>query len=510
MDKKMTGKISAAIFIIAVFICIFSSSTLTANPITLEESVQRGWVRTTGNSGADTAFDVALDNNGNVYVVGDIGKKVSLNREITVNLKKTSQTNSHDAFIAKYDSKGEYRWTKTLDGDRVSARQVAVGKFGTIYIAGTFRGTCDFNPGDKVENRTSHDFKGGPAWDYFVCKLNSTGRFIWVTTFGGDDSIIKSDISMEIDGSSNVYIGGWSAGNLEFNLESGLAQYPAIGRDDIFVCKINSAGNIDWGKRWGSEHADKFSDIAVGSDGTVYVAGSTFGMSVLNKDNGSIEVNADKTKRVYLWRLNSDGEFESQWAWDESFSFNRCKLYLDRQDNLYMSSCFKGQFDVNPNGGEEIITATGSNDIFITMLDKQGDFQWVRTFGGDEKNMAMDISIDKSGFIFVAGFYGGNGDFNPGNGTAEMTATHDADTFLCKFTRDGDYKWSRSWKGDGKVTVFSLATDPNGNVYMSGRYSKTIDFAPGPTNDTKTASGFSDAFLLKLTPQGKYLGWLDF
>ncbi len=506
----MTGKTSAAIFIIAVFICLFSSSTLIANPITLEESVQRGWVRTTGNSGADTAFDAALDKNGNVYVVGNIGKKVALPAEITMNNSKTTHINGHDAFIAKYDSKGEHRWTKTLDGTFVSAIQISIDKSGNLYVAGKFRGTCDFDPGDEVENRTSHDFKGGDAWDYFVCKFNSLGHYTWVTTFGGDDSIIKSDISMEIDSSSNVYIGGWSTGNLEFNLETGLEQFPAIGRDDIFVCKVNSEGNIDWGKRWGSEHRDKFSDIAVGSDGTVYVAGTTYGMSVLNKDNGSIEVNADKTKRAYLWRLNSDGEFESQWSWDESFAFYKCNLFLDRKDNLYMSSCFKGQFDVNPNGGEEIITATGSTDIFITMLDKQGDFQWVKTFGGDENNMAMDISVDRTGFVFVAGLYGGNGDFNPGNGTAEMTAVNDTDPFLCKFTRDGDYKWSRSWKGDGKLTVFSITTDPNGNVYLSGRYSNTIDFAPGPTNDTHTASGRSDAFLCKLTPQGKYLGWLDF
>lgn len=502
----MTGKTSAAIFIIAAFICLFSSSTLIANPITLEESVQRGWVRTIGEVGDDVAFDVALDKNGNVYTVGKVGNEVSIPLGNSTNNPQNIQVKGYHAFIAKYDSKGEHRWTKTLEGDFISASKISIDKSDNLFVAGTFRGTCDFNPGDKVENRTSHNFKGGDAVDVFVCKFNSTGRFIWVTTFGGDDSIVKSAISMEIDGSSNVYIGGWSAGDMEFNLDSGLEQYPASYRDDIFICKINSAGNINWAKRWGT----RCEDIAVDSNGMIYVTGLAMGLSTLNKKNGSIEINEDGKKRVYLWRLNSDGAFDSQWAWDESFAGNRCRLFLDKKDNLYMSSCFNGQFDVNPNGEEEIITATGSSDIFLTMLDKQGEFQWVKTFGGDDRNVSMDISVDKSGFVFVAGLYGGNGDFNPGNGTAELTSIHDTDPFLAKFTHNGDYKWSRSWKGDGKVTVFSIATDPNGNVYMSGRYSKTIDFAPGPTNDTKTASGRSDAFLLKLTPQGKYLGWLDF
>jgi len=506
MDKKMKGKTSAEIFIIAVFICIFSSSTLTANPITLEESVQRGWVRTTGNSGFDTAFDVALDNNGNVYVVGNIGKQVSIPDEIIVNGYKTSYINGHDAFIAKYDSKGEHRWTKMLDGDFISASQISIDKSGNLYVAGTFRGTCDFNPDDEVENRTSHKFKSADAVDIFVVKLNSMGQFIWATTFGGDNSIVKSYISMDIDRSSNVYIGGYAAGGMEFNLESGLEQYPASSRDDIFICKINSLGNINWAKRWGS----KCEDIAVASDGMLYVTGCAHGISTLNKENGSIEINEDGKRRVYLWGLNPDGEFDSQWLWDTQDFTSWCRLFLDKKDNLYLSAGFKGQFDVNPNGGEKLITATGSNDIFLAMFDKQGDFQWVKTFGGDDKNTTMDISVDRTGFVFIAGLYGGNGDFNPGNGTAEMTAVHKTDPFLSKFTRDGDYKWSRSWKGDGKVTVFSITTDPNGNVYMSGRYTKTIDFAPGPTNDTQTAVGKSDAFLLKLTPQGKYLGWMDF
>lgn len=502
----MTGKTSAAIFIIAIFVCLYSSSTITANPITLEESVQRGWVRTIGELGDDVAFDVALDKNGNVYIVGRIENDDPIHFENTEHNPQNIQIKGYHAFITKYDSKGEHRWTKTLNCDFIMARKISIDKSGNLYVGGTFRGTCDFNPGDEVENRTSHNFKSGAAVDVFVVKLNSMGRFIWVTTFGGDDSILKSDISMGIDDSSNVYIGGFAAGDMEFNLESGLVQYPAMGRDDIFICKINSSGNINWAKRWGSSRCE---DIAVASDGMLYVTGSAKGLYTLNKENGSIKIKDDGKRRVYLWRLNPDGEFDSQWLWDTQDFNGWCRLFLDGKDNLYLSASFKNEMDIDPGDSEEIISAKYTNSIFLAMFDKQGDFQWVRTFGGDDNNSAMDVSVDKSGFVFVAGLYGGNGDFNPGNGTAEMTAAHDTDSFLSKFTHDGDYKWSTSWEGDGRLTIFSITTDPNGNVYLSGRYSKTIDFAPGPTNDTQTASGRSDAFLCKLTPQGKYLGWLD-
>lgn len=502
----MTGNKSTLIITIAIFVCLFSSSATTANPITLESSVQRGWVRTMGESGDDVAFDVALDKKGNIYTVGKTADKVSPSFENTTNNPQNIRIKGHDAFIAKYDSTGEHRWTKTLNCNFSSANRISIDKSGNLFVAGTFRGTCDFNPGDKVENRTSHRFKTIDAVDVFVLKLNSMGQFQWVTTFGGDDSILKSDISMEIDDSSNVYIGGHSNGVIEFNLESDIEQNTTGKKDNIFICKINSSGNIDWAKRWGR----KCEDIAVTSDGTLYISGWAYGLLTLNTENQSFENNGDSKYRVYLWRINPDGEFDSQWLWDSQNLTGRCRLYLDKEENLYLSGSFENEMDIDPGKSEKLISTVNENSLFLAMFDEQVNLKWVKTFGGDDKNSTMDIIVDKTGFIFLAGLFGGTGDFNPGNGTSEMTSQRRTDSFLSKFTGDGDYKWSTSWEGDGQLAVFSIAADRSGNVYLSGRYSQTVDFAPGPTNDPQTSVGISDAFLLKLTPQGKYFGWLDF
>src|SRR5258705_6854286 len=108
---------------------------------------------------------------------------------------------------------------------------------GDVYIAGSFVGTIDFDPGIGTFTMTS----GAPNDnDAFICKLSHSGNFLWAKSFTGTDDAIAEDIT--IDQSGNVYTTGWFNGITDFDPNAGT--FNLTGSGDIFVSKLDNAGNF--------------------------------------------------------------------------------------------------------------------------------------------------------------------------------------------------------------------------------------------------------------------------
>src|SRR5690606_4597107 len=91
-------------------------------------SGERVWLQTNPSNGAD---DLAIDAEGFIYIVG--WAKGALPGQVSQGLS--------DAYLEKYDAEGELIWTRqfgTSGSD--SARSVAIGADGEIYVAGSTDG----------------------------------------------------------------------------------------------------------------------------------------------------------------------------------------------------------------------------------------------------------------------------------------------------------------------------------------------------------------------------------
>ena len=71
------------------------------------------------------------------------------------------------------------------------------------------------------------------------------------------------------------------------------------------------------------------------------------------------------------------------------------------------------------------------------------------------------------------------------------------------------FEWGKMFGNNQNLYVYDNATDANGNVYLTGEYSGTVDFDPGAGtfNQTANATGGRDIFILKLDVSGA-LGWV--
>ena len=76
--------------------------------------------------------------------------------------------------------------------------------------------------------------------DIWVCKINYYGGIQWEKCLGGSDSDIPRQIESTEDGGFIVF------GYTESNDGDVSSNHSNIGREDIWVVKIDSAGNIEW------------------------------------------------------------------------------------------------------------------------------------------------------------------------------------------------------------------------------------------------------------------------
>ena len=136
------------------------------------------WARKAGGTSDDYAFGIALDAATNVYVAGNFYSTNGNWGALT--LTNRSGTNSHDVFVARYDSNGTLLWAKGAGGTNAeSANAVAVDVGGNSYLTGYFTSTNAFFDTVVTTNNT-----GGN--DVFVAQLNGDPPALTFSRSGGN------------------------------------------------------------------------------------------------------------------------------------------------------------------------------------------------------------------------------------------------------------------------------------------------------------------------------------
>jgi hypothetical protein len=65
--------------------------------------------------------------------------------------------------------------------------------------------------------------------------------------------------------------------------------------------------------------------------------------------------------------------------------------------------------------------------------------------------------------------------------------------------------WARGLGGNGVDVAHAIATDDAGNIYLTGSFSDSADFDPGPAVFQLNPSGGTDAFIVKLNAEGGFV-----
>ena len=381
---------------------------------------------------------------------------------------------------------------------------VAADSSGNVVATGSFEGTADFDPGSGTTNLTS-----GGSRDIYVTKLDSSGELAWARQMGGVSS--ASGHSVALDSSGNVYVAGRFRGTADFDPGSGTQNLTSNGGEDGFVVKLDSNGDFVWAKSFGGAQTDVARGVAVDSAGNVYVNGYFRSTADFDPGAGTQNKTAAGSDDIYLLKLNADGDFVSVAQFGSTGYDQPSSIAVDSSDNVLLFGNTRGTIDLDPGAGTANFSPS-NGDFFIVKLDSNGVYTWSAGFTGASYGYASEsgeaLATDSSGNVYATGYYNGTVDFDPGAGTANMTATGNPDVFVLKLNSSGTLLWAKSLGGSNAASGRSIDVDSSGNVYTTGNFDGTADFDPGSGTENLSSAGGSgdnDVFVSKLNSSGEFV-----
>ena len=177
---------------------------------------------------------------------------------------------------------------------------------------------------------------------------------------------------------------------------------------------------------------------------------------------------------------------------------------VDIYDNVVTVGEFFGVANFGTASSPVSFTSNGYTDIVISKLNAKGSAFWVIQIGGSGYDGAYDLVVDPAGNIFVSGQFKNTVDFDPGPATYDVTATAtlQANQFIVKLDLNGNFEWVKTFESSSITAL--IDQDANGNIYVSGPFTGTADFDPGPGVTNLTAAYSYNLFILKLDAQGNF------
>jgi hypothetical protein len=217
------------------------------------------WVKQFGGRADDTILDVAVDAQGSIYVQGQFQDLADWGGQTPL---KAAGGSDNDIVLAKYDSNGDHQWSQRF-GNAFNdvAGGLTVDRSGHVTIVGAIDKTVSFGDGD------SHT---GIEGDIYVARFDPTGKLVWAKTFGGEREDVGYGVASDTSG--NTVVTGWFHGTVNFG-KAGPLTSTAKHNKDVFVMKLDPAGEVVWALRAGDKDHDQGRGIAVDGTGAALVAG---------------------------------------------------------------------------------------------------------------------------------------------------------------------------------------------------------------------------------------------
>ena len=177
----------------------------------------------------------------------------------------------------------------------------------------------------------------------------------------------------------------------------------------------------------------------------------------------------------------------------------------DFDGNVIVIGRFIGTTSFGSGALAESRTSTGGSDVFIAKYTGSGDLQWVVTVGGTDDDFGYGIDVDPNGFIYAVGSFRETVDFDPGTGVLNLSSEGRDDIFILKLTPGGELNLARRIGGSSVDEANDIALDSQGDMYITGRFTSTVDFDPGAGTENRSAGSRPDAFILKLNNSAEFI-----
>ena len=395
-----------------------------------------------------------------------------------------------------------------LGGDYIDGGfDVALDKGGNIYVTGLTR-SADF-PVFEGAVRSPR----GPSFDVFVAKLNPSATALeYGAVIGGLGTDRGSAIT--VDEAGNAYVCGTTFAS-DFPVTANALQKEfAGGTLDAFLFKLNAdATALDYSSYLGGSSPDEGHDIALDSEGAVYVVGTTVSDDFRTTAGALRTTKRGNFRDGYVVKLGSSGEsllfatYLGGEGHDEALA-----VAVDSTGNAHVTG-FTSSEDGITTADAYQGSLGGDFDAFLVKLDTRGEVIEYGTYlGGSRNDRGQAIAVDTAGHVAFAGrttsidfpttegayqtSYGGGGFFG--------------DAFVAQFDiAAGQLFFSTFLGGVTDDQGNAVDIEPWGDVTVVGSTGSS-DFPVTADAVQSVLDTLDEAFLTRLSPDGTELLYSTF
>ena len=338
----------------------------------------------------DAANAIAVDAVGNVYVTG----------------YSTGLTSFKDIITVKYSSSGNLVWSSRYNGlgnDDDLASAIAVDGLGNVFVTGYSVGlissedflTIKYNSGGSeiwigeydnpdmndidIANAmildgsgniyvTGYSIGNGSAEDFATVKYNAVGDELWVRRYNGTGNDYDITSAITVDGSGNIIVTGFSAGN--------------GSSEDYATVKYDPQGNSFWVNRYNgsSNNYDISTSVAADDQGNVYVTGYSYD-DLTSEDYTTIKYSPGGNQ---LWISKYNG---TSGDYDIAVS-----VKTDIKGDVYVTG-YSFDFDTKEN-------------YATVKYNSAGEEIWVQLYNGSSNgsDIASALFTDVNDNVYVTGY----------------------------------------------------------------------------------------------------------
>lgn len=357
----------------------------------------------------------------------------------------------------------------------------------------------------------------GQAYTYKVAAVNRMGQGpfsdevtatpdLKPVTFSAGGTGIDAAVDIGTDSLANIYVAGYFTGTVDFDPGSGANELTSAGDTDIFVAKYDSDGDFIWASKIGGTGADRPTAISVAADGAFWLAGSFSLVVDFDPGSGTASVASYGVTDAFTAKYAADGSHYWSLGFGGPGADVANDVTTDADGNSYLTGSFESIVDFDPGSGSSQSTSNALKDLFVVSYDPDGVYRWHFTTGSSLDDTGTAIAAYSNGTFWVAGFFNGSVDFDPG---AEVNLTNSSgsdDVFLARYSGTGAFLWAGAIGGadSDRPALGGLALDGAGNVYLTGAFSGLCDFQPTNMTANLQSNGAADAFLAEYDSSGEF------
>jgi hypothetical protein len=429
-----------------------------------------------GGSNDEGAADIAVDHDGNAYVVG-----TTTSPDFPVTTGRELQ-GGQDAYVAKFSPEGALLFCTFVGGPcEDEGRAIAVDDEGNAYITG----------------RAGFCFTDGLDPGVLVAKLDPQGELVYLYTFGGSLADSSYGYGIAVDSSGSAFVTGVADDSSgDFPTSPGAFQTSPCGGSfgDGFVAKLSAAGDdLAYCTYLCGTGFDAPVAIAVDPDGNAYVAGTTasYDFPTVNpyqsaNPGGTVgevgfvcKLDASGSKLIFSTYLGGQGGDASVKA-----------IALDRLGNAYVTGeTSGGAFPttdgvVQPTSPLPVCFGHLCTDAFVAKFSSAGALLFSTYLAGESDEAGEGIAVDDDGNVYVAGsttslyFPIRNAVQQDNRGLNDLFVTKlnpDASRILFSTLLGAVQQPNSGLANDGDDNLSGMALGPTGDVYLTG-YTTSLNF----------------------------------